>query len=727
MAKNAGNVNQNLNLALYMDIDIQTLIFITGIIHLIQVFVFYIQYRANKNIAGPGWWLMWSVAETLGLLLILLRGVPVFLPFVILFQDIILLAGAIFIYIGILRFFDQKINLKFILSFFGSFVILHLFFYIVDDNIAVRSFLLHLFVAIIAFLTTFILAGNRTRSNSPATTFSAVIFFVHGGIFAYLSVMILLGVSLNDMFARNIYNYLHYFDPLLAALLWTFSFVIMLNQKLNEEISEVKIHFEQIFNANPDAAVITRLKDGLFADCNECYTRMSGYSKDDIWGKTIYDLNTWKNQEDRAAAIKILQEKGFLENHEFSFLRKNGEVVIGLMSAKIITIKGTPHVLHVIRDISDRKRMENALRESEEKFRELFEANTDGITIFFLTPEGPTSGILDMNENAARMVGYTKEEMLLMRPDDFEKKFTVEMIEKRKHDLLTDGHSNFETTIFHKDGHEINVEIKVSIVNYFGQPALMNIVRDITGRKKAEEDIKLKTEQLVRINAEKDKLFSVISHDLRGPFSGFLGLTQIMVEDLPNLTMSEINEIAVSLRSSAINLFRLLENLLQWSRMQQGLILFNPSIIPLAAITDESITMVLESAKKKEIVILNNIPEDLQVFADIHFLQTIIRNLVSNAVKFTPHGGKIILSAKAVDDKNVEISVEDTGIGMCRTMVDRLFRLDFQTGRIGTDGELSTGLGLLLCKEFVERYGGTIYVESEENRGSTFYFTLPVS
>lgn len=254
---------------------------------------------------------------------------------------------------------------------------------------------------------------------------------------------------------------------------------------------------------------------------------------------------------------------------------------------------------------------------------------------------------------------------------------------------------------------------------------LVGIGRDITGRKKAEEEIRLKNEQLLKLNAEKDKFFSIIAHDLRGPFSGFLGLTELMAEDLPSFTMDEIQEFSVSMRNSATNLSHLLENLLQWSRMQQGLIPFDPEVIQLLPVVDECMAIMLEPAKNKGIEITSDIPVDLKVFADNNMLQAVIRNLVSNALKFTRKDGKISVSAKSTGDKCVEISVKDSGIGMKAEMVGNLFRLDVKTNRHGTEGEPSTGLGLLLCKEFVEKHGGKIWVESEVEKGSTFHFTIP--
>ncbi len=253
---------------------------------------------------------------------------------------------------------------------------------------------------------------------------------------------------------------------------------------------------------------------------------------------------------------------------------------------------------------------------------------------------------------------------------------------------------------------------------------VLSIIRDITARKLAEEYSILKNAELQKINAEKDKFFSIISHDLLSPFNGFLGLTQLMVDELPDLDMDEVQKIAVSLKNSATNLFRLLENLLQWARMNQGLIPFNPEIYQIVPIVEESITMLMEPARNKGIKLVNNIAPEVVVFADKDILYSVFRNLISNAIKFTPKGGSVEISARYTSDKKLEISIKDSGIGMNSTMIENLFRPDVQTNRKGTEGEPSTGLGLLLCKEFIKKLGGKIWVTSEEDKGSVFSFTL---
>lgn len=234
-----------------------------------------------------------------------------------------------------------------------------------------------------------------------------------------------------------------------------------------------------------------------------------------------------------------------------------------------------------------------------------------------------------------------------------------------------------------------------------------------------------KNHELKIINSEKDKFFSIVAHDLRNPFNGFIGLTQLMADELQDMTSDQIQKIAVTMRSSASNLFRLLENLLEWTQMQQGLIPFDPEEVKLQPIVEDSISKIHEQAKNKDIEITVEIPSDLNIFADWKMLQNIIRNLISNAVKFTPKGGKIIFSAKATEENGVEISVKDSGIGMNSDVIDKLFLLTVQKNKSGTEGEPSTGLGLIICKDFVEKHGGRIWAESEEGKGSTFYFTMP--
>jgi signal transduction histidine kinase len=251
------------------------------------------------------------------------------------------------------------------------------------------------------------------------------------------------------------------------------------------------------------------------------------------------------------------------------------------------------------------------------------------------------------------------------------------------------------------------------------------IHENCTDQKKRELEIEYKNKKLQELNSQKDQLFSIIAHDLRGPFSGFLGLTDLLSEKVAEWNIDTTQHIAVLMKKSAKNVYHLLGDLLEWSRMQNGLLVFKPINNLLLPKIGESIALYEIAAKKKKITIKLQISNDLMVFADEYMLAGIIRNLVYNAIKYTPSGGIITISAKSVSENQVEIAVEDTGVGMSTNIIDQLFNLAVNTNRKGTDGELTSGLGLMLCKDFIEKHGGKLSIESKEGKGSTFSFSVP--
>jgi len=247
----------------------------------------------------------------------------------------------------------------------------------------------------------------------------------------------------------------------------------------------------------------------------------------------------------------------------------------------------------------------------------------------------------------------------------------------------------------------------------------------IVDKIKVMDELKENQEHLKKLNNEKDKFFSIMAHDIKSPFSAFLGLTEIMSEDFDQFTLKEIQSFIVTMHKSASSLYRLLENLLEWASFQRGIIEFNPQLLSLTRIVNYSFELIQNAAVKKDIEINHQIPEDFEIYGDLHMLDTILRNLTSNAVKFTPKGGTITISAHKDENDNTIITVSDTGIGMSEEMIGNLFKVDVNISRTGTEGEPSTGLGLILCKEFIEKHGGKIWVESESGIGSSFNLYLP--
>lgn len=244
--------------------------------------------------------------------------------------------------------------------------------------------------------------------------------------------------------------------------------------------------------------------------------------------------------------------------------------------------------------------------------------------------------------------------------------------------------------------------------------------------KKYLTKIKEKNNELKQINATKDKFFSIIAHDLKSPFNSIMGFSELLVEQINEKNYDEIKENAGIIFHSSRLAMDLLTNLMEWSRSQSNRIEFNPMRIDLAAITNEIIFLFDDIAGQKEIVIKSELPSNTPVFADKAMIKTVMRNLISNAIKFSKTGGKIIISVTEGKSK-LTVSVKDNGIGIPNSRIDKLFRIDENYSTQGTANETGTGLGLILCKEFIEKHDEKIWVESKEGSGSTFYFTLPLN
>lgn len=581
-----------------MEFDIRTIAILVVITHFIQVVVFTIQYKTNKGYNGIGWWLLWSCFLAFGMTLFISRIGEKSNPFIITAQNILIISSTLFVYIGIMEFLGKKVNKKFIWIYSTLFLASFFYFLFIDNNIKYRSFFINLALSVIAFYTAFNLYKHKIKSFSTSANFLVFTFLAHALIFLFISYQVLFYVSDFVLYLPYYLGGLQLLDAIVIGLLWTFGFVMMLNQRLSSEMKESKEHFEQIFNTSPDAAIITNIEDGTVINLNDAYTKITGFSRDETIGKSTFDIHIWKDINDRNEVVKQLKTNGYCDNYEAKFIKKDGTEITGLMSAKIIDLQNVPHII--------------------------------------------------------------------------------------------------------------------------------SISRDITERKKTEQKITEQNEMLTRVNSEKDKYFSIIAHDLRSPFSLFLGLTELMSKDLYNMNIEEIKDYINHLNRSANNLYRLLTNLLEWSKIQRGLTAFNPELLNISKIIKEILDVYIDNADQKEIKISTIIPNNLVAFADKPMFETILRNLISNAIKFTPKGGSIDVTAKNIHT-NIEITIKDNGIGMNNELLQNIFRINSQTNRKGTENEPSTGLGLLICKEFIAKNNGTLTIKSEENKGSEFTVVLGIS
>ncbi len=254
--------------------------------------------------------------------------------------------------------------------------------------------------------------------------------------------------------------------------------------------------------------------------------------------------------------------------------------------------------------------------------------------------------------------------------------------------------------------------------------ALCSLIIHIKKREKAEVEVQKQALELSQLNATKDKFFSMIAHDLRNPFNNIQGLSELILSELQNKNYDNIAEYADYIMQSSKKTFELLENLLEWAKIQTGRLEANPEKFRILSIIRDNASLLNEIASKKEIEISIDEKKNPEVYADKNMIKTIIRNLITNALKFTPSKGKINININE-EDEFVRVGITDTGIGIHKEDLQKLFNID-SNNTVKNKEERGSGLGLILCKELIEINNGEIFVESEVGKGSTFYFTVPV-
>lgn len=365
---------------------------------------------------------------------------------------------------------------------------------------------------------------------------------------------------------------------------------------------------------------------------------------------------------------------------------------------------------------------EKELSESEKRYRLLVDGANEGILV------AQDGRIKFINNRMTELLEYSKEKILASPLGQFiheeDRLKVLENYEKRINNKVVEN--NYHVRIIPQTNTIKWIEISGTRIICENKPATLNFINDITNRKAAEIEIQNKNQELSKLVSEKDQFISILAHDLRSPFSSLLGFTRILNENLMVMSMQETQEVSNTIRKSTEHIYQLLENLLEWSSLQRKKSSFKAVQINAADTVTKIIQLFNDWAVNKQILIIEEIPKDAAITADQHMFETILRNLISNAIKFSNPGGTIIIKVEQTSNETL-ISVKDTGIGMDKTMVDEIFQINNQNYRHGTDNEPSTGLGLLICKEFVELHGGKIWINASPNLGSEFIFTIPSS
>ncbi|MGQ9643634.1 MAG: ATP-binding protein [Ignavibacterium sp.] len=303
----------------------------------------------------------------------------------------------------------------------------------------------------------------------------------------------------------------------------------------------------------------------------------------------------------------------------------------------------------------------------------------------------------------------------------------LQVINSKLNDLIegkSDSYS-FEHRIKCIDGSIKWVISKGKIIKDVQPIKIVGTLTEITDLKETEKKLKKFADDLKQSNAAKDNFFSIVAHDLRNPFHTILGASELLANYSSDMTLEEIQETAKNIYRSASNVYNLLVNLLEWSRFQSGNLEVSKTQFNLCEIVNQVIELYAAQSERKKLVIYSQCDYACNVFTDKYMIESVVRNLISNAIKFTPSGKSIEIVCKNLNDDFAEFSVKDYGVGIPASIKSKLFKIDSQISTRGTEQEKGTGLGLVLCKDFIEKNGGTISFESEVGKGSLFKVTIP--
>ncbi len=495
-------------------------------------------------------------------------------------------------------------------------------------------------------------------------------------------------------------------------------------KKIEEALKKSESQFRQVWNNSFDGMRLIN-EEGEIILINDAFCKLIEKSRDELVGKKFTDIYS-DEDKDRMfeTGIRRLKEKKVQPHFEKKLTLWNGKQIWFELSNSFIELEDkSTYLLSIFRNITERKLGEAKLTASELSYKGLFNTVLDAIYI-----QRPDGIFVDVNDGALKMYGYSREDFIGKTPEFLSAPGMNDLQDtiKRVQNAFLGNSETFEWWGKRKNGNIFPKEVVLTKGSYFGQDVIIATARDITERKEVEKKLKEITLELQQLNTNKDKFFSIVAHDLKSPFQGLLGYSELLLEDYDNLSDDEKKSYVKNISVITKNIFALVENLLEWSRLQTGRKEFQPIKIDLKDAAQEIINLLIASAIKKEISITNEISLDTFVLADAKMLNSILQNLLSNGIKFTMPGGEVSISSTTTEC-DVEINVTDTGIGIRQEDQEKLFRIDISHSSKGTAKEQGTGLGLILCKELVEKHGGKIWIESSFGKGTSIKFTLPIA
>jgi PAS domain S-box-containing protein len=508
-------------------------------------------------------------------------------------------------------------------------------------------------------------------------------------------------------------------------------------KEAEEALRESEEKFSKVFHASPVALSITRASDGRYIEVNGSFLKRMGYQRDEVIGRTAMEIGAWANPVEREEMRRILREQGSLRNFEVQYRTKSGEVGMALLFREIIDIAGEKHFIGTTLDITERKRMEEAvLRERD--FSDAMLSSLPGAFYFY----DRTGKFLRWNKNFEVVSGYSAEEIARLHPLDFFTGEEKEYIAQRIQDVFDNGEGDAEANFVSKSGERRPYYFTGKRIDNGGMTYLIGMGIDISRRKQAEAELrKLNLELEHRIAArteelaaamiraqESDRLKSAflatMSHELRTPLNSIIGFTGVILQGLAGPLNEEQAKQLKMTRDSARHLLALINDVLDISKIEAGQLEIIKKTFDMRQAIESVLRVVQPLADKKHLQLVTSIGASVgTINTDRRRVEQVLINLVNNAIKFTDRG-EVKIESRIVDGW-LETQVRDTGIGIRSEDMERLFKPFQQIDTGLARGHEGTGLGLSICKHLVAAMGGEITVESDWGVGSTFKFTLP--
>ena len=567
-----------------------------GITHMIQFLVLFQQFIINRRFSGLGWWLLVAATMVLVLFFNILRALPSVAQVAILFQNITSFLAFIFMIIGILRFFDRNESPRTV--YFVSLIatLLISYFLFVEDNMSLRAFIFSLVMFFYSFYCAFLFHKFNLESIKSAGNLMIANYLFYGFMYILRSIGILSGLE-GNIGATDFFNISPYILTFIFGLLWTYGFIVLINQRLISDLNETKEHFESVFYTSPNAVAISRLWDGLIIDINTGFTELLGYNREECIGKTSVERELWAFPEQRKEMIEQVRKEKVIEKREMWLKKKNGEPIITLASSKLVNLNGIPHIITALEDISK-------LKDQERK-------------------------------------------------------------------------------------------------------------------------LKVQSDELKKTNETKNKLFAIIANDLRFPYDSMLKKTSELNQNNEIHRGEDVKKLLSELNTELNAQYNLLDEMLQWVNIQSEDFKMRVEIINLEELTSGVLRDFELAAIRKGIGLNSNVIKNFEIKGDYNLIKVVLRNLVSNSIKYAASGENINVNAIRKRDF-VEISVTDCEHDNLKETSGEI-RKGVKSFLEAQQTDNKERIGLTLSREIIKKQGGKMWFESSSGKQNKIVFSVPDS